>query len=196
MTILRQIQQLTPEQGRTFDKIVFWFFFLYMEVWAYVAVAPDLLAGVGIATLVVLLLRKREVGRCASFFVLHVALLASLAYAIVVAMDVVVIVDFTVLAGLTVRELTHRSRALLIAIAVEHILGLVISPWSQVSLMKDSAAVAAHAVARALAVIMVLFIAARMRPSTVESSPQAAAPEKPRRRPLTVAQWEAKNGGK
>jgi hypothetical protein len=196
-SILAQIQRLGPEQGRTFDKIVFWSLFLYLQVWVLGAAARDLLVAIGIGTVLVLLFRRTEAGQRMSFIMLHGAILASLAWTqFTTGVVPLAMIDLGVLATLAVLELTSRSKTILFLIAAEHGLALWLSPWSDASAMKATAVMSAHVVARVFAAVMVLAIALRPlvrdRMETAQPEPQSSQPH----RPLTVAEWEARHPNK
>ena len=189
--IAAQVRRLTTEQGRRFDKILFWLLLLYLEVWAFQCIARDLLAGIAISTFIAAVLRRTALGRRSSFLVLHGAVLVSLVCAAVTSpLRVVLIADAGLLATLVAVELANSSRLTLLLIGVEHVLGLLLSPWSPAFAIQTSA-IGAHVVARSFAVVLVLSILLRARFDKDNAPPyKPPEPQKPPRRPLTVAEWE------
>jgi hypothetical protein len=80
-------------------------------------------------------------------------------------------------------------------VALQHCAALFLSPWSMVSQMKASPLIGSHVMARALAVALAVAIAFRQHGNPLDPERvRPAAPPDPRPpRPLSVAEWEARN---
>ncbi|HKO56619.1 MAG TPA: hypothetical protein VJ276_12135 [Thermoanaerobaculia bacterium] len=178
--LLRDLRQLEPQQRRKLRQLCFWMLFVYLE-WTYfeVAILP-LVAGAAAGGLLLLhpSLRTRP-----SFVVLHAAILGGLAVGWLATSDWHVLLDFELLGALAVLELLHRKTALLLLLAAEHGAAAATGGFTPL------------AIARVFAVIMLLAIVVRRRMPVVfeEQKPVPPPPAPPRTKPMTVAQWEARN---
>ena len=198
--ILQQIQRLDSEQRRKVRQICFWALLGYLEWTWYGQSMLPFLAAVTAMAVVVLILRRSEIGRRPSIVILHGALFVLMIRALLLVPSWPLLLDFAILGALVALELNHQRAFLLVAIAAEHAVGLAWDPWSDIRLMTrpEFAELGSVALARVFAMIMVVAILIRVyvapRFVRLEDDGEQQPPPAPKpSRPLTVAQWEARN---
>lgn len=175
------------------SKILFWFLFVYLEIYTLSVSAISLLVVVLATTAAILVLRSTAVGRRPNLIVLNGAIAICLFWSAIQQDDMRFLADGACLLALLSLEIAHRRRALLFAIALEHVAGLLFSPWSLLSIMKDSPLIAGQATARAFAVALAVAIALRRHEREPDPERVMPMPTQPTHRPLTVAEWEARH---
>jgi hypothetical protein len=192
--VVGHIRDLDSQQRRLAKRIAFWFLFAYLELYIFEAAAQDLLAAIGLAAFgVFVILRSTELGRRPHFTVLNGAIVGTLFWSGWRQNSSAIAIDAAILGTLVGLELIHRSSLFLLLVAFEHGCAVFFSPWSRLADMKHSPEIAAHVSARVLAIILAVAVAfhahsRRQDPDRIIIEPQ----EPPRRRPLTAAEWDAK----
>lgn len=196
--IASQAGSLSPRQRQILTHLAFWFLFLYLELFA--GTDRYLLGGVlaaGILAAVVSPLRARF-----SFVSLHVGILVALVGAYLTEGSPFAIIDAALLGLLVALELTNRNLALLALVAIEHAAALFLNPWCDISSAQPSPQVASHVVARCFGVALAIGVLARKwlfkgedqsRHVSAATTPTTTPRE---RRPLTVAEWEAREAAR
>jgi hypothetical protein len=193
--IIHEIQGLSPEQRRKVRHILFWALLVYLQfTWFGVAGMPLLLPA-GLLVVATFFARTVVIGRRPTFVALHGAILCGMIISAVQGESWRLVGDFTALGALTVLELNHSRPGLLIAVAGEHVAGLAWNPWSSIVLMNNEELpfVGAAALWRIFAIIMIVALWFRVFGLPRFEPRVAPVPETKPSRPLTVAEWEARN---
>lgn len=194
--IMQQAASLDPAQRRFLSKVAFWLLFVYLEMYVLELAAPELLIDVGVAFVLAFVFKATELGRRPNLFALNAGIFASLAIACVRQMSMVVVLDFTVLGLLTALEIRNRKQVFLWLLTGDHLASIFFNPWCLATAMKTSPPIAAHVIARVFGALLAIVLVLRQRhrwlePERLAKNTSTTAP--PRQRPLTVAEWEARN---
>ncbi|MGH7486351.1 MAG: hypothetical protein ACRD3J_30360 [Thermoanaerobaculia bacterium] len=180
-------------------QILFWVLLVYLEVNWFGVAAARLLWPAAIIGLGALVARRSILASRPSFIAAHIALLVTMVSSVIHSGSWLLLADFAVLGALVTLELAHRKPALLLMIALEHTVAIVVNPWSAVRLMNHTEipAVGAVALLRIFTIIIVIAIFVRQVLVPRFTPVPVPAPEPAKAsRPLTVAEWEARNPSK
>lgn len=188
-----ELDKLDAEQKRTIRQVLFWVLLVYLQFTWFGLAALPLLIPAAVAGGVAFAWRRRE-GR-PTFIALHAGMLVAMVVSLLRAGSWIVVADFAIVGALVTLELSHRRAGLLAALAFAHACGLVWSPWSRIAQMNDPAVahIGAAALVRLFAIVMLIAVLVRTRLVPRLVPPPVAQPEPPKSKPMTVAQWEARN---
>lgn len=188
--LLHELRSMDSDQRRHLRQLCFWVLLVYLEFeWTGKVAIPIAIAAIAFALFVWLTRQTRR-----SFLVLHGAIATGMVLQFWHSHAWIVLADFALLGALVVLELKEPKPQLLIAIAIEHALGLAFDPATALRFLANHSEPQAAVLAwtRLFAIIMVLAIAVRVHwwPRLVPERLPPPPPPKPAR-PMTAAEWDA-----
>ena len=201
--IVHEIRRYDSNQRRKLRQLCFWILFTYLSVTWYGKTALTVAAALASVAVIVFLANASALRRRPTFILLHgsicVLMIAGLLRRPDLSRQLVTLVavfDFGALGALVALELNHAKTSLLLAIGIEHVLGLATNPVTSVRLMADPALpeVGVVALLRIFAIMMVAALYVRLLTERFAPSPlpsTVSAEQQSRKRPLTAAEWDA-----